>query len=164
MRGKTKDQLRELLSDPETAKALGISKGPDAGPHVDVFDPEWCGKIYDGIARIEILIAEAKTKLPHDLVVEALSYTKEEKEALAEPTAKVINKYAFEWMIRFKEEIALAFLFSTITATKISALKHLQAQNIAPEKKRTPNLVSPISNQDASQSEVVLDEVAFLRS
>jgi hypothetical protein len=138
MREKTKAKLRDIISDPEVARAVGANAanaGLTDSAHVDVFDPQWCGSIYDMISRLESWIVSSKFKLPYNLVSEALTYTPEEKALLVPPTAKVINKYAARWMVQFKDEIALIGLFSMITIGKIKALKEIsQSGTVAPGK------------------------------
>lgn len=118
MREKTKDQLKTILQNPDTKKALGLDTVSKVEP-VEVFDPEWTGSLYDAIGKLESFGAQKLYHIPPDIAEQAFTYTEKEKEKLGPLTAKVINKYASVWMVQFKDEIGLAFLFVTMTAVKL---------------------------------------------
>lgn len=124
IRTATKEKLRTIIQNPETSKALGIVD--TTKPTVEVFDPEWTGSLYDAIGKLESFAAQKLYKISPDVAEKAFHFTDLEKDKLAGPTAKVINKYASTWMVQFKDEIALAFLFVTITAVKLQMAQALQ--------------------------------------
>jgi len=136
MRGKTKEELKRIISSPETAKALGLDT-PAAQP-VEVFDPAWTGSLYDAIGKLEAWGASKLYKIPADIADQAFTYSEAEKAKLAGPTAKVINKYAAVWMVQFKDEIALAFLIVTITAVKLQMASALTQMRGAQERVSAP--------------------------
>ena len=57
-------------------------------------------------------------------------FNETEKQVLAKPTAALFNKWAFkyEWLVRFKEEIAVAMILVAMTSVKMNMAKILQAQ------------------------------------
>lgn len=136
MRSSTKEQLKAILANPETAKVLGVDSPAPA--QVEVFDPEWTGALYDAIGKLEAFLAGKLYKISPDITERAFTYNDEEKKKLAGPTAKVINKYAVTWMVQFKDEIALAFLFVTITAVKLQMATILQNMRGASAPSFTP--------------------------
>jgi hypothetical protein len=95
---------------------------------VEVFDPAWCGSMFDVIGKIESFAAAKLYKMPPEIADTAFTYSQAEKDKLAGPTAKVINKYAPVWLELYKDEIALAGLFVMITAMKFQMATMLMAQ------------------------------------
>lgn len=125
MREKTKDKLKSILADPSTAKVLNV-ESPVTSPVIEVFDPSWTGTIFDAVSKLEIVLAGKMYQIPQDIAEQAFTFTAAEKEKLGPPTARVINKYAPIWLEKFKDEIALAFLFITMTAVKLQMAVMLQ--------------------------------------
>lgn len=152
MRSATRDKLKAVLSDPQTARNLGVEQPAIAT--VEVFDPAWTGALYDSIGKVEAFFAGKIYHIPPDIAEQAFTFSEAEKEKLAGPTAKVINKYASTWMVTFKDEIALAFLFVTITAVKLQMADMLT-------KMRTPIRAIP-PRQEPSAAD--LDAVALEKS
>lgn len=129
MRESNKEQVKKViggwLRDPKIAADFGIER-----PLIQVFSPDQCGYIYDAIGQAEVAMAPKLFGVSHAAAVAAFRYSDADKAALAKPTADVINKYALDWMIRFREEIALAFLIFTITGAKIALAKQLTLMEI----------------------------------
>lgn len=124
IRQSTREKLKNILSNPDTAKNLGLSESQAAAvAKVEVFDEQWCGAIFDTIGRIESFAAQRMYKFPPEIADKAFSYSALEKEKLSGPMARVINKYAPTWFEQYKDEVALAMLFVTITAVKFQMAK-----------------------------------------
>lgn len=125
MRVSTKEEVRKIvegmLRDPELAASFGINK-----PLVDVFPVEWTGALYDSLGAIEIALAPKMLGVSPEIARTVFAYSSAEKEKLAGPTSRVINKYAADWLIRFKDEIALLMLLGSITYAKIMMAKMAQ--------------------------------------
>jgi hypothetical protein len=125
MRASTKEEVRKvvegMLRDRELAASFGIDK-----PLVEVFPPEWTGALYDALGAVETALAPKLFGIDSKIAAQIFPFTLAEKEKLAGPTSKVINKYAVDWMIRFKEEIALLMLLASITYAKVMAAKMAQ--------------------------------------
>jgi hypothetical protein len=130
MREKTKQELRDLIDDPEVRKAVGAKNSEgnqQTAQPVEFFDPAWCKPLFDTFAQVETMVIAPRLKLPADIVFKQLRFNKEELDALTPVTCRVINKYAMEWMIRFKDEIGLAMLLTTISIAHIRALAQIKA-------------------------------------
>jgi hypothetical protein len=123
MHGKTREKVKSLLGDSSVSKTSGVSQ-----PTIEVFDPAWTGTLFDTIGKIEAFAAQKLYKFPPEIADRAFTYSEMEKAKLAGPTAKVINKYAPLWLEQYKDEIALAGLFVTITAMKFQMASMLAAQ------------------------------------
>ena len=120
MHEKTRVKVKELMGEGATKTATA--------PAVEVFDPAWCGTMFDVIGKIESFAASKLYKMPSEIADRAFTYSQAEKDKLAGPTAKVINKYAPAWLELYKDEIALAGLFVMITAMKFQMATALMAQ------------------------------------
>lgn len=135
MRPVIKERLKGLMSDPDTLRALGMDKAPEvssgkAPAPVQVFDPSWCGSLYSAVGFLESVFAQKFFQLDPETAKKIFTYTPEEIEKLTGPTSTVLNKYAADWMITFKDEIALGMLFFSITAGKLIAAKMLSQMQI----------------------------------
>jgi hypothetical protein len=108
------------MHDPKMLSAMGIEK-----PIVEVFPADWCVRIYDAAAQIEIALAPKMLGVSHEVAVAAFSFSAEEKAMLAKPTADVVNKYAPAFLARFKEEIGLVMILIPLTAAKFQLAKQL---------------------------------------
>jgi hypothetical protein len=125
MREKTKAELRDFLKRPDIGRALGVEAPAEV---VELMSVEWCANLYDAVGKIEAALATKWKGVPKEIADVAFTYSKLEKEHLGPPTARVINKYATAWMVKFKDEIALAFLLVTITMAKVQLCNALIEQ------------------------------------
>jgi hypothetical protein len=125
MREKTRQKVKELIGEREATQTKEI---------VEVFDPAWVGSLYDSLGKLEQFAVTKMYKIHPEDAERAFTYSQAEKEKLAGPTAKVINKYAAVWMVQFKDEIALAFLLVTLTTVKFQMASMLSQQRAAMEK------------------------------
>ncbi len=146
MREKTKEELRAFLKRPDISKALGVEVPAEV---IELMSVEWCANLYDTIGTIEATMASKWKGVPKEIAEQAFAYSEFEKSQLGPPTARVINKYATDWMVRFKDEIALAFLLITITMAKIQLCNALMVQQ------RGPVPVTPVTPIDGEKKEVV---------
>lgn len=112
-----------------------------------VMDRESIGLLYDGIAMSLQAVGKMFFKWPVELT-QHLVYTEEQKEHLKEPTAKVIEKYAPEWLLKHQEVIMLAMVFSQETkamvesaATQYSREMEWRRQQKAPAEARVNTTV-----------------------
>lgn len=135
MHAKTRAKVKDLMGE-------GASRGAVAAERVEVFDPAWTGTMFDVIGKIESFAAAKLYKMPAEIADLAFTYSQAEKDKLAGPTAKVINKYAPLWLETYKDEIALAGLFVMITAMKFQMATVLMAQAQKTGAGR-PNVPSP---------------------
>src|SRR6267142_2790077 len=144
MREKTKEELRAFLKRPDIAKALGVEAPAEM---IELMSVEWCANLYDTIGTIEAAMASKWKGVPKEIAEQAFAYSAFEKSQLGPPTARVINKYATDWKVRFKDEMALAFLLITITMAKIQLCNALMIQQ-----RPVPVPATPI---DGKKEEVV---------
>jgi hypothetical protein len=147
MHGKTREKVKSLLGDSSAANASGVPQ-----PTIEVFDPAWTGALFDTLGKIEAFAATKIYNFSSEVADKAFTYSQAEKDKLAGPTAKVINKYAPVWLEQFKDEIALAMLFVTITAVKFQMASMLAAQQKAITQK--PHVVQPSPDLSTIEREI----------
>lgn len=129
MQKKTKDQLKEILSNPEISKLLG---SPLPKEVQQIFDPSWAGGVLDALALIERLIAQKFFKISSEAAGKAFKFTEAEKATVSPFLANVINKYAEKYELNFlrdfKDEIGLVVILSAMTQAKISYAKKIDEE------------------------------------
>jgi len=139
MREKTKDRLRQIFNDPKMAEAFGSSR-VNQSPPVQIFHPAMVDSIYSLFGAIEALVAMRFFEVPEPIAKRIFTYSPTEKEALADPTLRVMNKYASGWFQKYQDEVALVGLLATFTIAKINActmmMKMQKAQDVKPENKQ----------------------------
>jgi hypothetical protein len=150
MHEKTRVKVKELMGDGASKTAVETAK-------VEVFDPAWTGTMFDVIGKIEAFGAAKLYKIPQEIADRAFSYSQAEKDKLAGPTAKVINKYAPLWLETYKDEIALAGLFVMITAMKFQMATMLAAQfqNTGAVSPNAPSPSSKVPDLSTLESEIL---------
>lgn len=147
MHAKTREKVKSLFGDSTVSKTSGVPQ-----PTVEVFDPAWTGTLFDTIGKIEAFAATKLYKFPPEVADKAFTYSEIEKAKLAGPTARVINKYAPLWLEQYKDEIALAGLFVTITAVKFQMASMLAAQMNSTAKK--PHVVEMTPDLSTLEREI----------
>lgn len=114
IREATKERLR-------VAVAATPSLFPSVSAETVLFPPQVIHAMYGAIGAVESMLAQRMGKIPKPIADQCFAYTSNELELLYPPTAKVLQKYASEWMIKYQDEIALATLITTMTITKVNA-------------------------------------------
>ncbi len=94
MRLSTKDEfiqiLRASLTDKEFVSKLGFGNGEQ----FEIFDAGWTGSIYDALGAVESYIAQRMYGISPEIARKVFVFSDAEKEKLAKPTAKLLNKWA----------------------------------------------------------------------
>lgn len=139
MRDATKERLR-------AAVASSPSLFPSGPAEVMMFPPQVINVMYGAIGATESMLAQRMGKIPKPIADQVFSYTPQELELLYPPTAKVLQKYASEWMIKYQDEIALATLLTSMTVAKVNAAVTLARTHKAevvemPKKEEKPEVV-----------------------
>lgn len=136
MRPATRDQLKKALSDPSVAQQLGMASSDSITGTVEGFDPSICGVLYDSLSTLMIGLARARGYTEQQANV--LRFDTTEKQALIEPTARVMNKYAGS-LGKYQDEIMLGVVLSTVISGKLAQLRksaqviHMHRTDAAPE-------------------------------
>lgn len=134
---KTRDQLREVLADPELASELGVTPighgsapgGQAAAPADDRFPPELCGVIFDALSMLAVALAGRR--LPADVAAK-VAITDEDKRKLNGPTAAMIDKYAPGGLAKYETEAAFALAVGQVIAGKLALVRAAQAAAAPP--------------------------------
>lgn len=140
MREATKERLR-------AAVAASPSLFPSSDQQVTMlFPPQVINVMYGAIGATESMLAQRMGKIPKAIADQCFTYTPQELELLYPPTARVLQKYASDWMIRFQDEIALATLITSMTVAKVNAaltLARIHKADVVemPKKEDKPEIV-----------------------
>jgi hypothetical protein len=126
MRDKTRKEIVDALNRPDVQQALGLASSTAMQPVGFQFDPKLTYPLYDALGKVEALCARIALKIEPDIAAAVFTYDEKQKEALAEPTAKVIGKHAPEWLRKYPEEFALLVVFSAIMTEKFDKAMTMQ--------------------------------------
>ncbi|HJR08444.1 MAG TPA: hypothetical protein VJ842_14375 [Pyrinomonadaceae bacterium] len=138
MRPETQSKLRAILSTGETT-ASASSSTPAS------FHPVVVHALYDMLGQLIVIAAKARGASEPALAV--LAFTADEKARLTEPTQRVLAKYAGS-LLRYEDELALAFTLLAIAQAKIAAFHH--AATVAP--------IVPLTSSPAYAPTVTVDD------
>jgi hypothetical protein len=126
MTAESRKSFEDLFKDKEFLSQFGLT-GKEK-----LFDPKQIKQLYDGISMMYRTVVGFMLRWPEG-ALKMLSYTDEQKEMLAEPTAKLANKFAPAFLVQHQELIIWFSLFGFITqknfleasteAKKLSAVK-----------------------------------------
>jgi hypothetical protein len=119
MRSSNKDALKTALADPNLASALGITSTQDANDARLL--TTITGGLFDGLSFVSV--AFAKRAGYSDAQAAIAAFTPDEKEVLAEPTAKVINKWFPDIGGKYRDEIMLCLALTNVIAAKVLLLR-----------------------------------------
>jgi len=129
---RTKAQLRSLFQDSSLPGKLGIASA--AVPAPQFVSTEMVSAFYDTLGNIESLIGQKVFKVSSDIASKAFTFDAEKKKSLTPLTVKVANKYAWEWLQKYGDEIMLLSVFVGVTLSQVAVLKTLQAGGKVSEK------------------------------
>jgi hypothetical protein len=113
--------FNELMHTPEVQAQFGI------GPLIDRFDPAHCKRFYDALGRVLQTVGRFAFKWPRE-ALEKLPYTEQEKEELAEPTARALDELAPQILKENQALVVFLAVFGAITSNKLQeagAVAHL---------------------------------------
>jgi hypothetical protein len=116
-----------ILEKPQTINA---SESAPAEPPKEVtpfIQPEAVDGLYDLFGKGLVAAAIRFKGVPPDIAQEAFPFTPSDKETLRKPTAKIINKYAPAWLVKYQDEIALTLMLVTVINAKIQLCNNLAA-------------------------------------
>lgn len=131
--GKTVEEI--VLENPQEFPPSILEK-PQPEPHpqdepkeeVQPFiQPEAVDGLYDIFGKGLAWAAVRFKDVPADIANEAFPFTPTDKENLRKPTAKIINKYAPAWLVKYQDEIALTLMLVTVINAKIQLCNSLAA-------------------------------------
>jgi hypothetical protein len=134
--------VEEFIKTPEAQKILETppppkpepEPEPQPEPKVELFiQPEAVDGFYDIFGRVVTWAAVRFKDVPQDIAAEAFPFTPADKDILRKPTAKVLNKYAPEWLMKYQDEIALTLMLVTVINAKIRLCNTLAASRAAQE-------------------------------
>jgi hypothetical protein len=122
MQDKTRAAARRAIQNDPT---LQVSAGSSAPPVTDMLPPAAMGALVDAWAQITILVAMRWADCSRRDAALMMTYSASEKAQVADPLARVVNKYAPAVLSKYADEITLALILTTITQNKLLALRDL---------------------------------------
>jgi hypothetical protein len=139
MTPESRKQFEELFANPEFLKQFGLSQKSSE------WDPETVKHLYDGLGMFYQTIGRVMLQLP-PRAVEALGFTAAEKDALAEPTAKMADEYSGEFLKKHQSLVVWGGVFAAINGMKIKTALTIAAEERAksspPRPGKRPQVVS----------------------
>ena len=126
MRESTKEQLRKALA--------GAQLGSDVKLPAFAVNREFVPQMYDSFASMIQLVGTKLFKWPPELT-QFIRYSDEEKKALTEPTAKILEKSSPTWLLKYQEEAALVQMLVVASRSMVEravGLYVMQMQHAAP--------------------------------
>ena len=135
----SRKQFEALFADPEFLKQFGLSqKSSD-------WDPDQVKHLYDGLGQMYQMLGKYVLALP-PRAIEVLGFSAAEKDALAEPTAKMADEYSGEFVKKHQSLFVWAAIFAAINGAKIKAAitnaNEERARSIPPRPGQRPRVVS----------------------
>jgi len=108
MSPESRKQFEEMFQNPEFLAAFGLT-GKSAA-----FDPEQMKFIYDAVGTGYQAIVAMFLRWPPE-ALRLLAYTPDQKNILAEPTAKLANKFAPAFLMKHQELLVWGAVFGSVT-------------------------------------------------
>lgn len=121
------DVRAAILSDADPADlAVPIGRvdatASAVAPVVEIFTPSQIKEALNVLAHVQTAVVTRVWGVPADVAERVMRFTDEEKDELAPPAARVINKHAPDWLKKYADEITLVTVLGGITLKKIGAL------------------------------------------
>jgi len=116
-------ELRTKLPPPPPGAAADGAPASSGAP-LDLFNAQWTDLAIDSVGRLEFAAA-VRAGCTRD-EARLFLYSPDEKKLLADPLARVLNKYGNQWLARYQDECALAALLISIHATKVTAVQAMR--------------------------------------
>ncbi len=139
MTPESRKQFEALFENPEFLKQFGLSQKSSE------WDPEQVKHLYDGLGMFYQMLGRVMLQLP-PRAVEALGFTQAEKDALAEPTAKMADEYSGEFVKKHQSLFVWGTVFAAVNGAKIKTALAIaaeeRAKNLPPRPGTRPRVVS----------------------
>jgi hypothetical protein len=136
MRADTRAALANLLTNPETARSLGL----DGKTATATLPPMLGTALVNVLADLDLLIVARLTGAPPS-TVKAVAWTPNERAALEGPAMAVLQKYGGAVLTKWADEVSLLTAYASITMMKVAAVRETMAHASADARPR----VVPIS-------------------
>lgn len=139
LRDSRRDDLRAILAN------SGIKPAATAAARSEpLLNAAVCSTLFDLLAQVESIVAARAFGCTMAQAFEVLQFSDPEKAMLADPTARVLEKYLPASMLdKYADEILLCMLLGTTTRTKVAKLQEsLTRHTSRPEVKTESHKIS----------------------
>lgn len=140
MRESTRAKLKLIISNPETAKELGLAPESAGTP----IPQELAIGAVMLLNQVAMLAVAAVTKAPGAIVRSVCQFSEEQTAAIVPPTAELLIKYGGGVISKWSAEATFAMTFYAIVQAQISEVKDVVART-----KDKPSNVVPITQPPA---------------
>lgn len=128
IRESRRQRTRDILSN----SGVQPAPTPAGAKHEPLLNAAMCATLYDLLAQIEALAAARVFGVPTADAFAALQFTEAEKALLADPTARVLEKYLPASLLdKYADELLLLMMLGTMTRTKIAKVQDLQGRHVS---------------------------------
>lgn len=138
MRGKTKEQLREIFEGADLSPILGTQSNVIATTNAPAeIDKDVAKLIIEAESFVAGVVVSQIYKIPTPITSHAFKYTDAQKELLADPLGRIVAKYCTKYKIDFlkeyRDEIMVCGILTVITRQKIAYAQEMQKAAMRPK-------------------------------
>jgi len=123
MKTRIKETLPQLISE--------FAPKDQADQMIQAIPASWVDTLYDGIGSLEAVIFSKVLGIDPAVAQQVFTFNPLEKEKLIPPTQNVLNKRMPDWLLKYKDEVALVMMLTMMTIAKIQIAKQFAAMNQA---------------------------------
>jgi hypothetical protein len=152
LRERTREKLKKAFTDPAVSDRLGVAS--QAAPVPEVINPLMVSGMYDLVGTVEAMVFSKTAGIPPEIARKVFIYSEKEKEALAGPTIRVMNKYLGPWFVKYQDEWMLISMLVALTiakATLAQTMMKMQGKVVEMPKQEEPQSGSPAPTAPAEQ-------------
>lgn len=139
MTPESRKQFEQLFADPGFLQQFGLHAKSSE------WDPETIKHMYGGLGAFYQMLGTILLRLP-PRAIEALGFSEAEKNALAEPTAKMADEYSGEFLKKHQALATWGIVFAAVNGAKIKTALTIaeeeRAKNLPPRPGARPRVVS----------------------
>ena len=115
MKTRIKETLPQLISE--------FAPKEQAEQMIQAIPASWVDTLYDGIGSLEAVIFSKVLGIDPAVCQQVFTFNALEKEKLIPPTQNVLNKRMPDWLLKYKDEVALVMMLTMMTIAKIQIAK-----------------------------------------
>jgi len=155
MQGRTKDRIKEFLANEKVRAEFGPKTADAPAVQIQIITPAMVAGLYGMLGAIEGMMFPWFFKGMNPVLArQVFTYTEKEVALLNDPTARVLNKYLPEWLIKYQDEIAMANLLLMMGIAKVNMAIMLSKQSGAQQETPPATEGKKGENTEGKQAQV----------
>lgn len=150
MQGRSKERVREWLSNPSVIAKLGIVTPPSApASHAsaDVLPDALIHSLVNTIGQLSSAVIEKVYGCTPEQAV-LMQFTPSERDAITPPLKTVLNKYGSTVLLKYGDEIALVAILGSTIANKAGQVQRAMIRDLAPRSAVSVSELSEVVKMD----------------